>query len=273
MILTKPPIALHDPTRPTPWSDPLLRCPPETPFLPVHGPLFSSSRAPTPKSNFLATWWFVVMGGILLVVNMCGCVSPATSYVKPSAQDLGAIRTLGVTVQGSPELSHTGAITEESSALMMIFGAPAVIADTAVRGSIDRHSAEAIMSQNLASKSRQEFVSTLIQALRKSQRFNEVRGVDGHKGDSDAVIVVTIVKWGSRVKKSGSDEVIPFVDLDISMNAQGNNKLIWRETQTVTHDARRTLDDYKRQKSLFGRDFAVMINKAGKRVAALLLDF
>lgn len=215
----------------------------------------------------------VIIVVILLIINISGCGSPTTSYVKPSRQELKTIRSLAVTVEGHPEFSHIGAITNESSTLIMLFTGPAVIMDAAIRNNIDEKTAGAIKPEEILAKANQDFINTLVATLQQSERFDEVKSVDRHSDIFDAVLDIEIINWGSRIKHSESDVIIPFMDVNISMTLQYDNKLIWKEIQTVTYDTNHSLDDYKQQRGLFGSDFAKLINKAGKQIVALLLGF
>lgn len=218
-----------------------------------------------------------VIFSTIFIINIYGCTRVATSYVKPGGQELKTIKCLAVTVKGAPEITHVGAITNESSALMILFGPPAVILDTAIRREIDENTAEAINPKEIASKAHTMLINTLVENLQQYPGFDEVRGFDKidaqYTNTCDAILDVKILNWGSRIKHSGSDVIIPFLDIHISMIRQCDNKLIWNEKQTVTYDTNHTLDDYKQQTGLFERDFTTVINKAGKQVATLLLNF
>lgn len=197
-----------------------------------------------------------------------------TPYVKPSSQELKTTRTLVVTVEGDPEFSHVGNI--DPSAWMQLLGIPGVIVDTSTKTNAVKKSTEAIKPTEFLSKARQVFTKTLVETLQKSQHFDEVRvtdNINGYNNNFDAVLNIKIVNWGTRMQTTGSDVIIPFMDVNISMNLHRDNKLIWKEIQTVTDDTHHTLEDYKRQKGLFEDDFTALVNKAGKQVATLLLDF
>jgi hypothetical protein len=235
------------------------------------------------KGHFLRTKrGLAVIVNAIFVISMYGCTT-ATSYVKPTHEELIAIRNLALTVEGNPEFSHIGEITKETFNFVLPFffglaGAYAAShADTSTRKDMDAKSAAAIKPKDSSSIALPVFIGALVETLQQSKRFDDVRVIDniGEKARNiwDAVVVVKIVNWGSRIKQAQSDVVIPFMDIHLSVIRQHDNKLLLNETQTVTYDTNHTLDDYKQQEGLFGRDFMSLNNKAGKQVAMLLLDF
>lgn len=234
------------------------------------------------KGHFLRTKrGLAVIVNAIFVIGMYGCTT-ATSYVKPNHEELIAIRNLALTVEGNPEFTHIGEITKESFNFVLPFffglaGAYAAShADTTSREDMDAKSAAAIKPKDFSSIALPVLTDSLVEALQQSNRFNKVRVLDKVDERSkdlwDAVVLVKIVSWGSRIKQAQSDVIIPFMDIHLSMIRQRDNKLLLDETQTVTYDTNHTLDDYKQQEGLFGKDFISLNKKAGKHVGTLLSD-
>ncbi len=202
-----------------------------------------------------------------------GCAREATSYVRPDYQQMQSLKTLAVTVKGNPEFTHTGKMNAESCGMIFMTGLAGAIVDTVNRGGLDKEEAQAIKPDEVLARARQDFTHTLVGTIRQSQRFETVHCIDDAADlrQFDAVLTVTITTWGSRIKDSQSNIVIPFMNVDVSMKTQNSQKLIWKETKTITYDTNRTMHDYTVQKELFGNDFKALIDKSGKQIAASLL--
>jgi hypothetical protein len=194
--------------------------------------------------------------------------------VKPSPQEFKKIRNLALTVDGNPEFSHIAAITKESIGLILIFGIPAAILDAVIRKDIDEKTAESIKPKEIESNYRAMFISSLVENFQDLKRFDSVRVIENShnqsKNNFDGIVNLEIINWGSRIKKSGSDRIVLFMDIQISMIRTFDKKLVWSENQTVISDTSHTLENYKQQQGLLQSDFTALINKAGKRVATLL---
>lgn len=212
----------------------------------------------------------------MFITNLYGCAGRGTSYVKPSLAEFKTIRNLAVTVDGNPEFSHIGAITNESVMLTILF---TPILDAVIRKGMDDKTAESIKPKEIVSNYQTMFIGALVEnleELKHLERFDSVSVIDNihdqYKNNLDGIVSFKIINWGTRIKQSGSDRIIPFMDVQISMIRTFDRKLVWRENRTVTFDANRTLEDYKQQQGLFESDFTALINKAAKEVTALLID-
>jgi hypothetical protein len=243
---------------------------------PMPGKRFPITYSRKENYNTCATSVSLLFSTIFLI-NMIACARMPTSYVKPSYQELIIIKNLAVTIEGNPDISHIGAITNESTTLILLFGPPAAMLDTAIRKSIDDKTSELMKLKEISSESRAVFLNTLVENLQYLGRFEKVTVIDNideqRKKNFDAVLKVKIINWGSRIKQSGSNMILPFIAVDISMVSQDGTRVIWNENQTITFDTHHTLDDYKQQNGLLGSDFTALMKKAGRQITELLNDF
>jgi hypothetical protein len=227
---------------------------------------------------------FGIIVGSILIICLYGCAG-STPYVQRDSVELKKIRNLAVIVNGDPEFCYIGEIRKESSTALIISstlggvvgGAVAQSVDTSNREAIDKKYADSIRPKDVETTCRTRFADKVMSALEESKQFDSIQLFDNDQDQQiaqkfDAVVNYRLMRLGARPKETGNQRIVLFIDFEISMKRTSDKGLIWNDRQTVILDERRTLEDYQLQNGLIVTDLNELINKAGARLAMLLVS-
>jgi hypothetical protein len=119
--------------------------------------------------------------------------------------------------------------------------------------------------------------ATLDETLRESGRFTAIALFAREPGGEalagyDAVLSVRVTHCGiRRVGALESRSLAGFADLRVEMRRIADDRLLWEERSTVLGGDRWSLQAYRQDASLLGRELAETLADAGYRVAMDLL--
>ncbi len=169
-----------------------------------------------------------------------------TSYVRLDAEESSKIKNLAIVVNGDPNFTYIDKSTKDPRRSHEIGGAFGDAIVSSHHESLDREIAKSISPKGESFSCKKIFTQNLLETLKDANHFDsiEVRPDSNLTTQKrhDALVTFHMKQCGSRIsRKKEGGRLVPFVVVSAEMKRYSDNKVLWKENQTIVIEARNTL--------------------------------
>ena len=147
------------------------------------------------------------------------------------------------------------------------------IANSAITNSADSDKEKELAAQTAETSYQEAFKNELKKLLDESKRFEKIdfyNDVIGLKESSDAVLELVIQEWGVRVINQQTNQLAPYMVVDITMK-DSKGKILWKERESQVGSSSHFFNEYRDKENLLKESMEAIVKDSAYRIASTLI--
>jgi len=198
--------------------------------------------------------------------------SCATAYHRPAQGSFKEVSRLSIVITGKSKFKVLDSRATDLGP-GVLFGVVGAIANSAITNSADSDKEKELAAQTAETSYQEAFKNELKKLLDESKRFEKIdfyNDVIGLKESSDAVLELVIQEWGVRVINQQTNQLAPYMVVDITMK-DSKGKILWKERESQVGSSSHFFNEYRDKENLLKESMEAIVKDSAYRIASTLI--